>query len=673
MDLTWWRFSMSTLSFRRACALLAIPCATLALPVAHAAAEATDATLEEVIVTASPLHDPDYLATVVSVVDRSQLVREGGSNLADALAHEPGISGSGFAAGASRPVIRGFDANRVRVLEDGVGSFDVSDVGPDHGVPIDPLSAERIEVVRGPATLRYGSQAIGGVVNAINNRVPQSIPAATRLEGSAAWGSGADAREGSLLADGGGRSFAWHADGFVHRTGDYAIPGGTQPNSFFRGDGYAGGGSWVSGKDYVGVGVVHYDSSYGIPSDTTYIDMHQTKEMLRSSFTFEGGALQSLSVDGGHADYEHSEIDPATGTPNSTFRDHESDVRAELLFGKMGPLDGAALGAQAQDRDFSALGEGNDYLLPTRTRSHALFAFAELPFSKSVRMQGGARVERVTLDGTAPSGDAAAPAFTPASGSLGVVWDAAEKLRFGLTLTSAARAPAQTELFAHGAHDGPGTYETGDPSLGLERANSAEVSLRWQRPDSEFHASLWAVQFSHFIYGRLTGLTCDDAGTCGPSGGDLRQLQYMQGDASFKGLELHWERQVAAGGYGALEFQAMGDLVRATLDAGGNVPRIPPWHAGAGLHWEHGAFDAGAFLKYSGAQDQPGEGDTPTAGFAALDAHLGWRPLATHPGLELTLIGRNLTDSVQRNAAALNKDAVVGPGRELRLVLRASL
>lgn len=155
------------------------------------------------VITASPIaHDADQFATIVNTVDRSQILRQGGESLADALSSTPGVTGTSFAAGASRPVIRGFDANRVRVLEDGVGSFDVSDVGPDHGVPIDPLSAQRIEVVRGAATLRYGSQAIGGVVNAINNRVPTALPDKPFTgEASGSYGSTASAGEGSALLD----------------------------------------------------------------------------------------------------------------------------------------------------------------------------------------------------------------------------------------------------------------------------------------------------------------------------------------------------------------------------------------------------------------------------------------------------------------------------------------
>ncbi|HET8883074.1 MAG TPA: TonB-dependent receptor, partial [Solimonas sp.] len=442
---------------------------------------ATD-TVATVTVTGSPLtQDADALAMVVDSVDSEQILRSGGANLADALADVPGVTGTSFASGASRPVIRGFDANRVRVLEDGIGSFDVSDVGPDHGVPIDPLSAQRIEVVRGAGTLRYGSQAIGGVVNAINNRVPLDLPDdAFSGNVTGTYGSNADTRQGSAELDGRIGSFALHADGFDRHTDDYDIPHGTEDNSFFRGDGYSAGTSYFFGENdasRIGGAFIHYDAQYGIPGEDTYIDMKQSKGLLRSSFAINAGALQTLTVDGGYADYRHSERDP-DGTAESTFIDHEWDSRAEALFGAIGPFSRSALGMQLQKRDFSALGEGADYLLPTTTKSYAAFAFSEAPFSDVLRLQMGARVERVSVDGTPVSDIPTSRDFTPVSGSLGLVFDASEAVKLGLTLSSTARAPAQTELFARGPHDGPATYETGDPTLDLERANSLEGTVR---------------------------------------------------------------------------------------------------------------------------------------------------------------------------------------------------
>jgi iron complex outermembrane recepter protein len=633
------------------------------------------APIETVVVSASPITPENKLATIVETVDREEILRAGGANIADALASTPGVTGSGFATGASRPVIRGFDANRVRILEDGIGSFDVADVGPDHGVPIDPLSAQRIEVVRGAATLRYGSQAIGGVVNAINNRVPTQMPSKPfDAEFTGLYGTNADTRQGSAQVDGKLGDFAIHADGFKRESDDYEIPEGTMSNSFSEGDGYSLGGSYFFDKNRVGAAVIHYDSKYGIPGEDTFIDMEQTKELLRSSFAPDLGAFQTLNVEGGHADYEHSERDPETGEALATFKDDEWDARAEGLFGAFGPFSAAALGVQFQNRDFSALGEGGDYLLPTTTKSAAVFAFADAPLSQRLHLHAGARVESVDIEGTPVTDVATSRSFTPISASAGLLYEASDALRFGFTLSSAARAPAQTELFARGPHDGPATFETGDPTLDVERANSLEATVRYDAGRTRLEGAVWGAKFRDFIFGSLTGRTCDEEGACAfDSDEELKELFYLQQGAKFWGADAKGNFDLLEAHGGTLQLLALADYVRAKLDDGSNVPRIAPYHVAAGVNWDTDAFGAGFLVKYTGRQDQVGFAESETAGFVSLDADLTWRPLKDATNLELVLMGRNLTDSTQRNAVALNKDDVILPGREVRLMFRANL
>lgn len=629
---------------------------------------------ETVVITASPLiGDPDRFATIVSQVNRKQILESGGANLADVLQNVPGVTGTNFAAGASRPVIRGFSADRVRILEDGVGSFDVSDIGPDHGVPIDPLATQSVEVVRGAATLRYGSQAIGGVVNAINNRVPRIMPEADFSgEATGSYGTDANTRQGSALADGKSGDFALHADGFYRETGNYDIPGGVQPNSFYRGDGASVGSSyfWNGDKSRIGAAIIHFDSKYGVPSDTTYIDMHQTKGLFQSSIDLGGGVFQTLNLNGGYANYKHTEVDPALG-PQDTFRNKELDTRAEALLGEFGPFSAAAFGFQFQNQRFSGLGAAADYLSPTLTRSAAGFAFAESQVMTKLHLQFGARVESVDIHGTPASDVFTKRSFTPISGSAGLLYDLTDALKLGLTLSSAARAPAQTELFARGPHDGPNTFETGDPTLKIERANSLEATFRIRTDPVTFDGSVWGANFSHFIYGRLTGLTCEDDGTCGVGIGDLKQLFYDQRDAHFRGFEGKGTVALfSAANGGMLSAEVLADYVRAKLTGLGNVPRIPPYHLGGGLKWESDVFDAGFLLKYSGKQDKVGPTETPTSGFVNLDANVSLRPFATNRKIELSVVGHNLTNSTQRNAVSLNKDEVVLPGRDIRFEAR---
>lgn len=653
------------------CGTAALAALFLATP---ALADGTQGKIETVVVTASPVAGrADQFATIVGVVSRDDILQSGGANLSDSLQSVPGVTGSGFSAGSSRPVIRGFDSNRVRVLEDGVGSFDVSAVGPDHGVPIDPLSAQRIEVVRGAATLRYGSQAIGGVVNAINNRVPMQMPDG-KISGevSGSYGTSADTLQGSGLIDGSiGEHFAFHVDGFGRRAGDYATPLGKQANSFFQGDGYSGGGSYFFGDaSHAGAAIIHYDSTYGVPSDVTHIKMKQTKYLTRSSFAIGKGALQTLNIEGGYGDYSHSEIEP-NGTIASTFKDKGADARAEAVFGKIGLFSSAALGLQYEHRDFSALGDGADYLLPATTQSFAGFAFGEAPLGDKVKLQIAGRVEQVNVDGTPASGKLAHLQYTPVSGSAGVLYNLSDAVKLGLTFTSAERAPAQTELFARGPHDGPGTYEIGDPSLTPERANSLEATLRVEHKAVQFEGSLWGAKFHNFIFGKLTGRTCDESGNCALGGpGDLRELLYGQQGATYWGLEGKASTTLMRSDAGILQANLLADYVRATLSGGaGNVPRIPPYHVGGGLSWASDMFDAGFVLRYAGRQNKVGTAETPTKGYVDLDAHLAWRPFKDHPGVEFALTGHNLINTVQRNAVSLNKDLVVASGRDIRLVV----
>jgi len=629
--------------------------------------------VETVVVTASPIAKHiDDTAAIIALVDRDSILSAAGGNLADALANVPGVTGSGFAAGASRPIIRGMDSARVKLVENGLSSSDVSDVGPDHGVPIDPLSSQSIEVVRGAATLRYGSQAIGGVVNALNNRVPVALPDQTFSgEASATYGYAANSGEAAVLADAAAGNFALHADAFYRTAGNYATPLGTQANSFFNGNGFALGSSYFfNDKDHTGLALIQYDAKYGIPSDTTYILMRQTKLVSRSSFDIGAGPLQALTIDGSYANYSHEEKNP-DGSVNTTFKNKEANIRVEQLIGALGPFSSLAVGFDAQNRDYSALGEDSAYLSPAITNTFAGYVFGDTPIGPKLNLETSARVENVHVTGTPASGVRTARDFTPISAAAGLLYTATDWLKLGVTASTAGRAPAQTELFARGGHDGPQTYETGDPTLKTERANAVEGTARVKAGKFSLEASLWSSWFDNYIYGDVTGRMCEDDGTCAVNGpGDLRELFYRQGSAHFRGAEGKGRYQLWDTGDGVLSVDFQGDVVRATLAGGSNVPRIPPWRAGGGLSWNSDLFDANILVMRVGKQSDFGSFDTATPGYTEVNARLSWQ---VTPEWQLDLIGHNLADQVERNAAAFNKDVVVAPGRDIRLVLRTKL
>ncbi|CAN0225306.1 unnamed protein product, partial [Phaeothamnion confervicola] len=334
---------------------------------------------------------PDAFAAVTIVPDRELLAQQG-SNLNDALQYRPGISGSNFAPGANRPVIRGFDNNRVRVQENGIGSHDVSALSEDHAVPIDPLAADRIEVVRGPATLRFGGQAIGGVVSATNSRIPEFIPRGG-FSGEIRGGiSSVDrGRDGGFSATAGAGNVAVHADAFERHTGDYKTPQGVQRNSFVDAESYAAGGSLVGRDGFIGVSVQRYASLYGIPGgdaalNRTRIDLEQTKLMSRGEWRPNSFGVEAIRYWFGQSNYAHNEQDfnGATGgfDVGSRFTNRETEGRVEVqhtpIMTSLGRLTGAIgvqLGRRAQE---GTSFEGDSILALARTRSAAGFLFEEL-------------------------------------------------------------------------------------------------------------------------------------------------------------------------------------------------------------------------------------------------------------------------------------------------------
>lgn len=655
-------------------AVLAMAQAAL-VPVALAEDTATDKPAD-IIVTATPFgHSADDTPTISTKVNADQILAAGGSSIADSLKDVPGVSASGFAAGASRPIIRGMDSARVRLLEDGTSASDVSDIGPDHGIPIDPLAARSIEVVRGAATLRYGSQAIGGVVNTLNNRVPMTLPTtAIGGEVNASYGSVNNAAETSALLDGKVGNLALHADGFYRHTDDYDTPLGTQQNSWFHGRGGSVGGSYfLDNGSHVGLAVTRYDAQYGIPSDTTYIDMRQTKIMSRNSFNLGTGLLKTFTLDGSYADYTHDEKNP-DGSINTTFKNKEANVRGELLFNRIGAIRNTALGVEYQHRDFSAIGEDSSYLNPATSANIAGYIFTEVELDKALHLEASGRVEHVSITGTPASDVFTKRSYTPVSGALGLLYTAAEGVKIGFNASTTGRAPALTELFARGGHDGPQTYETGDPNLKIERANSLELSLRVRRGPFRFDGSLYNTWYKNYIYGALTGRTCDDDGECSTGDdGELREVFYEQLGARFRGLEAQASYDVIHSDKGTLIAKVLGDYTRATLDNGaGNVPRIPPYRIGGGLNWQSKIVDAGVTFSHYGRQNDYGAYDTATDAYNSLGAQIAVRPFRRYPGVELAVIGQNLTNDVQRLATSFNKDLVVMPGRSVRFVVKAA-
>lgn len=634
--------------------------------------------------------------TSVSVMTSQQGLTRGAASLGDALSTTPGVSSTTFSPVASRPVIRGLGGFRVRTQENGIGSHDMGNLGEDHAVTIDPLVAGRVEVIRGPGTLRYGSQAIGGVVSANNGRIPTVIPPnGVAFETRGGLNSVSGGKDGALLLDAGGGNFALHVDTFKRTAGDYRIPGGIQENSSYASQGYGIGGSHIFKDGFVGVSYQSTATTYFIPGidsarEKNHIDLRQSKWSSRGEWRLGESGIDTLRYWLGFTDYKHDEIDGLGAATNvgSTFRNRELESRVEVshlpFSTAFGELTGAA-GFQWGRRQLSVKGAQEELLSPARAENLAAFIFEELQLMPALRMQGAVRMERTAIAGTGasfpssylpppdqPSLFAVNRSFLPVSASAGLLYDLPYGMVARVTAQHVERAPDPVELFYKGPHDTPRTFEIGDPTMTLEKADTLEIGLKRGRGDTRFEISAHYTRFGNFIYKNFTGLMCNDSfATCGAPGASFDQIIYSQRDATFLGGEFQLEHDVARLWDGIWGVEAQYDIVRATFADGGYVPKIPPYRLGGGLFYRDPSWSARINLLHAFAQNNLGAFETPTPGYNLLNAELSYMAKLPNPTFptELTigLRGENLLNDSIRFHQSYKKDEVLQPGRNIRL------
>lgn len=626
----------------------------------------------------------------ITVVTAREIAATPSASLGDTLFTKPGVTGSSFAPGASRPVIRGLDNYRVRVQENGIGSHDVSALSEDHAVPVDPFAADQIEVVRGPATLRYGSQAIGGVVNATNSRIPEFAPkGGLSAEVKGGLNSVDHGRDGGFKATAGAGNFAVHADAFRRNSSDYATPHGRQANSFVESEGHSFGGSLIWAHGFAGVAYSRTASLYGIPggaealTQRPRIDMEQEKIQSKGEWRVRDFGLEAIRYWFGASDYAHSEV-VGEGEIGSRFTNREQEGRIEVqhmpIVTSFGELRGA-VGVQWGRRHTRAQSfEGDGLLDPaTRSTSTAGFLFEELRASRRLRLQVAARIETSEAHGVGvldPTGAAeqfeGAAMFRPVSGSIGALYELPLAVVARVTAQHTERAPDATELFSRGVHEATGTFEIGAPGLTIEKADSLEVGLKRAKGDLRFDASAYYTRYKGFIYKQLTGRQCDETLASCSAGAELDELVFSQRDAIFRGAEVAAQLDVAQIWRGVWGIDGQYDFVRATFDTGENVPRIPPHRLGGGLFYRDGNWFAHAGALHAFRQDKVGENETSTSGYTLLSADLAytWKldpAQGIVPEMTIGLKGDNLLDEDVRNHVSFKKDEVLLPGRTIRL------
>ncbi len=634
----------------------------------------TNIDLPTVAVTGNPLGlDADQLIVPVTVLNGRELSLKRESTLGETLNGIPGVSSTSFGPNASRPVIRGLDAERVRIMQNGVGVVDASSLSFDHAVSVDPLVIEQVDVIRGPAALLYGGSAVGGVVNAVDHRIPTE-----KLEGitgrtEARLGGPANESNMAGVVDVGNGQIAIHADAYARKSNDLTIPGfavsnrkalvdgtlqtnnGTLRNSSATSDGGALGASLTFDNGYLGASYSGFNSNYGtVAEQNVRIDMKSQRWDIASEFTDLGSIVNRVKFRLAHTDYQHQEID--AGIVGTTFKNSGIEGSLEAGHAKIGNMSGV-VGLQFQNTTFAALGE-EAFVPSTNSQSKALYVYEELPIEQFKFSLGG-RTEYTTVDAGAwaknPSAQNAS--FNPTSYALGGLYAFTPNWTLASNISHNERAPSYFELYANGAHLATGQYELGNSSFSKERSNGIDAQIRWKDGKNSFSAGPYYTRFSSFIGLLETGNL--QAG--------LPEAKFTALPASFKGFEAEGKFNL----HDNLDLKLTGDYVRATnLSSGEALPRIAPLRVGAGLQYQKNSFGARLNVLHAFAQERIASNELATNGYTNLSALVTYK-LPTKVNVELFAKANNLLNQDIRDSASFLKDIAPQGARSVMIGLRS--
>jgi iron complex outermembrane recepter protein len=658
-----------------------------------------DANESEIVVSGLLIRDRSDILAGTSVLTAEELTRELKPTIGETLSHQAGVSATSFGPNASRPVLRGFQGERVRVLSDGIGSFDVSNTSVDHAVVINPLTADRIEVLRGPASLLYGSSAIGGVVNVIDSRIPRSIPEeGVHVDGIATYGTAANERtNGARIDVPVTDKIVLHFDGTYSKTGDLRTGGyvltpalraaalasgdpfvadlaklkGKLPNSAGRTWEVAGGAAVITSNGNMGFSVSHYDSLYGVPirysvdpaveAEQVRLDVKQTRIDFRSEIKPESGFISAIKFRGGYADYKHNEIND-TGAIGTTFLNDGWEGRLELVQREQGGWQGA-VGAQFFLRNLNIIGD-EKFLPKSETSQFGLFTVQSYDFG-AIRAEAGGRIEHSIVSANADA-DLGNPdyrsTFTTYSGSLGANLEVSDGWRIGVNTSYTQRAPSAEELFANGPHAGTQAFEIGNPNFTKEKSTGIELSLRGSGDGYSLSASVYHSWFKDFIYETATGVIEDD----------LPVFQFSQASARYYGAEIEASLKVAELGDYAINVDGVGDFTRARISSVGPAPRIPALRLLGGLEAQSDALTGRVEVEWVDGQDRIAAFETATKGYTMTNASIAFKPFGAASATSLTLSANNIFDVSARRHASFLKDFAPLAGRDFRITGRFS-
>ena len=637
-------------------------------------AEDADQDLEEIVVTASPLGS---VMQAADVLDEDDLLVRGTSSVGELLAGEPGVSSSYFGPAASQPIIRGMGGGRVSVLTDRVSSLDASDASPDHAVSVEPILADKVEVIRGPAALLYGSAAWGGVVNVLDGRIPQQ-PAEKSLQGLIEMRGDTGAGERALVGrlDGGRGSLAWHVDAYGKQTDDIEINGyatadpslrpgdevaGVLKNSYSDASGHSLGMSWFAGDSgFIGVALSKGRNDYGLPGPAEeegeqepalfpgpWLSLDQDRIDLRGEWK-SAGTWQSVEFAVGKSDYRHTEIEPS-GDIGTVFLNDAWQARVDLSHAEIAGFSGA-VGLMLDGRDFSAIGD-EAFIPRTDSSSIGLFVLEKREQDWG-QLQIGARIEAAERSAMAEPFDYSATAVSLAAGLRRQLGDYSHLV---LNATRTQRHPGVEELFSNGAHVATRQFEVGLVAAGAaaskETANGIEAGYHYHLDNMEWALTFYRNHIDNYIYQSLDGSMADG----------LPVAVYAQATAFFTGFEAEfsinyqWRDSVIA------EFRLFSDFVKAELSSGDRLPRIPPGRLGAELHWLGDQWALGVDAIWHADQRKISSFETDS--FTLLGAHFVYDIEQSRTQWQLFLRGSNLLDEAGRRASSVLAAFAPLPGR----------
>ena len=633
----------------------------LYIAVSVASAAADELPMEHVIVTV-PLHKTTAeTALPITLLSGDELLRVAANTIGDTITGNPGLTNASFGPSVGRPVIRGQQGARVMVLQNSTPSADASGLSADHAVSVEPMLAESIEILRGPSTLLYGGGAIGGVINILDNRIPDSVPEDTNGGIEYRYVSASELNGGVFKVNGGSGQWAYHLDGLYRDWSDLDIPGrAANEQDVETTDGYiantggdtsniTGGGSFHFDQGFGGIAISHLENNYGIPpgahghhdedehgdeghdedehgeeehddeehgdeeeAEEVKLEVKQTRYDATLQLENPIEALETLRNFLTYTDYEHKEIE-SSGEIGTTFKRKGWDARVETVHKKIGGLHGV-FGLQASGGEFSAIGE-EAFIPKTDSNTIGVFLVEDLHSGDWI-FEGGLRYDWTERDPeTQVTGKSSFDAF---SASISALWQFTPQWQTSLALSGSQRAPADEELYSNieatnpsewVVHAATDSIELGDDSLDTETSYNADLSLRWAKDGDYLTVTAFYNDFTDYINLINTGVTQDEVDV----------YAYIQDDATFYGAELNSRFALGTLGEGDVSFGVFGDVIYGKADQGGNIPRLPPGRLGTRFDWSTSQIDLWTSVLYAGDQDKPGDFERSSESYTRWD------------------------------------------------------